>query len=133
MAVRHAHRHATAVEVLEMLLIVAILGLIIPNGLYLSWVLTRFDSVGAALNNELAVGFLIESIIATMLVAYRFHVSPLGKVRIHWFIILSLVGGVGFGIPAFYWLNKRTRAKKFAEIRKEVTRRRFHEFAVSQA
>lgn len=116
-----------------LLLFVALLGFLFPNGLYLYWVSTRFDSVGAALSNELAVGFIIEAIIATMIVAYRFHVSPLGKVRIHWFIILSLVGGVGFGIPAFYWLNKRTRAKKFAEIRKEVTRRRFHEFAVSQA
>lgn len=116
-----------------MLLIVAILGLIIPNGLYLSWVLTRFDSVGAALNNELAVGFLIESIIATMLVAYRFHVSPLGKVRIHWFIILSLVGGIGFGIPAFYWMNKQSRTRKIAERRSEIKAKQYRELAITHA
>ena len=113
--------------------LIAILGLIFPNGLYLYWVSTRFDSVSAALNNELAVGFIIEAILITMIVAYRFHVSPLGKVRIHWFVILSLVGGVGFAVPAFYWLNKRTRAKKKAEARGEAKRRQFRDLAVSQA
>jgi hypothetical protein len=28
-------------------------------------------------------------------------------VRWHWFVVLSLVGGLGFSIPFYIWLNRR--------------------------
>ena len=93
-------------------LIIALFGLLFPNGLYVYWIATRFDTVAGALSNELAIGFLVEMVIATLIVAYRFHASPLGKVRVRWFVVLSLAGGIGFGIPVFYWLNKRVDSKK---------------------
>ena len=93
-------------------LIIALFGLLFPNGLYVYWIATRFDTVAGALSNELALGFLVEMVIATLIVAYRFHVSPLGKVHVRWFVVLSLAGVMGFGIPFFYCINKRAYKKK---------------------
>jgi hypothetical protein len=40
--------------------------------------------------------------------AYYFARNPIGPVAWYWFVVLSLIGGLGFGIPFYYWLNKRT-------------------------
>jgi hypothetical protein len=104
-------------------LVIAFLGFFFPNGIYIYWLATRFDTIGQAAHNELAAGFLVEMLIATILVAYRFHVSPLGKIRVHWFVLLSMIGGLGFGIPAFYWLNKQIPKKKPEKARKKAALR----------
>ena len=100
-------------------LIIAILGLLFPNGIYILWLFTKFNSLEDAMNDRLAVGIFIELVAATLLVAYQFSVNRLGRVRIRWFVILSMFGGLGFGIPAYYWLNKRLEEK-----RKRLARRR---------
>ena len=41
------------------------------------------------------------------LLAYFFARHPLGKVKWYWFIALSIVGGLGFSLPFYYWLNKK--------------------------
>jgi len=42
------------------------------------------------------------------LLAYFFAVNPLGKVKWYWFIVLSIIGGLGFSLPFYWWLNKRS-------------------------
>ena len=45
---------------------------------------------------------------ATGLLGYVWHVRPIGPVRAWpWFVVLSLVGGLGFSIPFYLWLNWR--------------------------
>jgi hypothetical protein len=108
----------------EMWLLLAILGLIFPNGIYVYWLTTRFNNLGEAANNQLALSLFVEMLVATFLVAYLFYANPLGRVRVYWFIALSLIGGIGFGIPVFYWLNKRSRAKRPIRQNRELAPRR---------
>jgi hypothetical protein len=79
----------------------------VPNGLFVHWLLRDFTSVGAVLDNELAVAFMIDAAMATALLTWLFAVRPPGPVRWPWFLVLSLVGGLGFGIPLYLWLNRR--------------------------
>jgi hypothetical protein len=42
-----------------------------------------------------------------ILLADWFAVNSIGKVKWYWFIFLSLIGGLGFRLPFYYWLNKK--------------------------
>ena len=90
------------------LILLALFGVIAPYGLYVIWLMTKFSSIGAALNDELAVGFAIEMAAATALLAYCFSINRLGRYGVGWFVAFSVVGGPGFAIPMFYWLNRRS-------------------------
>jgi len=35
---------------------------------------------------------------------------PLGPVKWPWFVVLSFLGGLGFSLPLYYWLNRRGSA-----------------------
>ena len=90
------------------LLLIALFGLIVPNGIFIYWLLTEFNGVSEVLQNKLAVAFIIDAFLAMFLLAYFFAVNPLGKVKWYWFIVLSIIGGLGFSLPFYWWLNKRS-------------------------
>lgn len=89
------------------LLIVALFGLLVPNGIFIYWLATEFRGLSDILGNRLALGFIIEAFAVMFLMAFYFRKNPPGKVKWYWFIVLSLIGGIGFGIPFYWWLNKR--------------------------
>jgi hypothetical protein len=89
--------------------ILILAGLAAPHAVYLAWLTTGFNNINAILNNRLATGFFLEMVAATFLLSLFFRANPLGKVSVGWFVLLSLIGGVGPAIPMFYWLNKRGR------------------------
>ena len=89
------------------LLIIALFGLLVPNGIFIYWLLTEFRTFGEVLQNKLAVAFIIDAFLAMLLIAYYFAAHPIGKIKWYWFVVLSLVGGLGFSLPFYYWLNKR--------------------------
>lgn len=88
------------------LLIVAAFGLLVPNGLFVHWLLTGFTSLSTVLENELALAFMIDAAMATGLLAWLFAKRPLGTIRWPWFVLLSLLGGLGFSTPFWIWLNR---------------------------
>jgi hypothetical protein len=88
------------------LLIIAIFGLLVPNGIFIYWLLFEF-SFSQLLTDKLALGFIIDCFLAMFLLAYWFATSPIGKVKWYWFIVFSLLGGLGFSLPFYYWLNRR--------------------------
>jgi hypothetical protein len=47
---------------------------------------------------------------AMFLLAYRFAIKPIGKIKWYWFIVLSIVGGLGFSLPFYWWLNQKSGA-----------------------
>ena len=50
---------------------------------------------------------------------------PLGPVKWPWFVLLSLVGGLGFSLPLYYWLNqRRSRPGAWPERRAGASRAR---------
>jgi Protein of unknown function DUF2834 len=89
------------------LLIVAAFGLLVPNAIFVHWILTDFTTVEAVLADRLAVSFILDALIAMVLVAWLFALAPRGPVRWPWFVVLSLLGGLGFSIPFYLWLNRR--------------------------
>jgi hypothetical protein len=88
-------------------LIIALFGLIVPNGIFIYWLFTEFNSVTEVVNNKLAIAFIIDAFMAMFLLAYWFAARPIGKVRWYWFIILSIIGGLGFSLPFYWWLNQK--------------------------
>lgn len=89
------------------LLIVALFGLFVPNGLFIYWAFTEFSSVADVLDNKLALAFIIEAFLVLGIMSVYFARNPIGKLRWPWFVAFSLIGGLGFGIPFYYWCNKR--------------------------
>jgi hypothetical protein len=89
------------------LLLIALFGLLVPNGIFVYWLFMEFNGISEVLQNKLALAFMIEAFLVMFLMAYYFSKNPLGNVKWYWFIVFSLIGGLGFGIPFYYWLNKR--------------------------
>ena len=89
------------------LLLIALFGLFVPNGLFIYWLFNEFSSVAEVMNNRLALAFIIDAFMVLGLLAYWFARNPAGKVSWYWFVVLSLIGGLGFSLPFYYWLNGR--------------------------
>lgn len=89
------------------LLLVALFGLFVPNGIFIYWTLTEFSGLGDILGNKLALAFIIEAFLVLGIMSVYFARNPIGKLPWPWFVVFSLFGGLGFGIPFFYWWNKR--------------------------
>ena len=93
------------------LLLIAALGMLVPNGLFVHWLATSFQSFGQFLDDELALAFILDLFLATAVLSFLFAVKPVGRVRWPWFVALSLLGGLGFSIPFYLWLNWRLAPK----------------------
>jgi hypothetical protein len=89
------------------LLAIAIFGLFVPNGMFFYYLFVKFTSLSEVMNDLLALGFIIDAFMATGLIAWWFAKNPMGKYSWKVFIVLSLIGGLGFSLPFFYYLNKR--------------------------
>jgi len=89
------------------LLLIALFGLVVPNGFFIYWVVYEFNGLGPVLQDKLALGFILDVLIALILLSAYFARHPLGPVKWYWFVVLSFVGGLGFSLPLYYWLNQR--------------------------
>jgi hypothetical protein len=89
------------------LLIVALFGLLVPNGLFVLWLLHDFHGFAPILADRLALGFILDAFLALALLAVFFARYPIGRVKWYWFGLLSMIGGLGFGLPLCWWLNRR--------------------------
>ena len=95
-----------------MLLAIALFGLLVPNGLFVYWLLREFNSFGAVTENHLALGFMIDAFMALGLLAFLFARRPPGPIKWQRFVVLSLIGGLGFSIPFYLWLNFKRSASR---------------------
>jgi hypothetical protein len=89
------------------LLIVALFGLTVPNGIFIYWLFTEFNGVAGVIENKLALAFIIDAFMAMFLLAWWFAAKPIGRVQWYWFVVFSIIGGLGFSIPFYWWLNER--------------------------
>ena len=89
------------------LLLVALLGFVVPNGFFVYWLFFEFQGIAPVLQDKLALGFILDVLLALILLAVYFARHPIGPVKWPWFILLSLLGGLGFSLPLYYWLNRR--------------------------
>jgi len=89
------------------LIVLALFGLTVPNGFFVYWLAREYTGLAAALDNHLAVGFILDAFMAMLLLAWWFARRPIGPVRWPWFVLLSLIGRLGFSLPAYWWINSR--------------------------
>jgi hypothetical protein len=89
------------------LLAIAVFGLVVPNGMFLHWLFTSYHGLAPVLQDELAMAFILDAVLALVVLALYFARFPLGRVGWPWFVLLSILGGLGFSIPFFWWLNTR--------------------------
>ena len=89
------------------LLPVAVIGLLAPGGLFLYWLVHDYSSLAVALSDRMAIAFFLDLLMSMSVLAYLFARRPLGPVKWPWFILLSLLGTLAFGIALFIWLNWR--------------------------
>ncbi len=75
-----------------MLLVVALFGLLVPNGLFLCWLFYEYDGLAHVVQNKLALAFIIDAFLAMGLLAYSFAVKTLVNIKCAWFVALSLLG-----------------------------------------
>lgn len=89
------------------LLLIALFGFVVPNGFFVYWLLVEFRGLGPVLENNLALGFILDVLVALILLSVYFARHPIGPVKWQWFVVLSFLGGLGFSLPLYYWLNRR--------------------------
>ena len=88
-------------------LLVAAFGFLVPNGFFIYWLAVEFNGFGPVLQDKLALGFIIDVFLALVILSVYFANHPIGRVKWPWFVLLSLMGGLGFSLPLYYWLNQR--------------------------
>jgi hypothetical protein len=93
-----------------LLFLVALLGLVVPNNMFLYAWLHDANGCGGVAHNLLASSFMLDAFLAMGVLAYLFAKRPVGNVRWYWFILLSLLGGMAFSLPFYWWLNLRREA-----------------------
>ena len=89
------------------LLLIAFVGLVVGDGLFFYWLVDDFHGFGAVLGDRLALGFIVDAMLTLLVLTVHFARKPPGPVRWPWFVLLSLFGGLCFGLPFYWWLNHR--------------------------
>ena len=82
------------------LLLVALLGFVVPNGFFVYWLLFEFQGLSPVFQDKLALGFILDVLLALIILGVYFAWHPIGPVMWHWFVL-------GFSLPLFYWLIRR--------------------------
>lgn len=92
------------------LLIFAVIGGLVPNGLYLYFAFTRPDLNAAAMANPVAQAFMIEAMM--LLGLFLFYVyrqtRSLGQVLLY--LLLAIAGSLAFSFPVFLYRNSGSEA-----------------------
>jgi hypothetical protein len=77
----------------------------VPNGIFIRWFLIEDHGVAAVLQNRLAVAFMLEALLLLVLFAVRIARAPAGRLGWKWFVALSLLGGLAFSVPLYWWMR----------------------------
>jgi hypothetical protein len=88
------------------LLFMAIVGFVVGNGLFVYWLFNEYQGFAAIWSNRLALAFIIDAFLTLIVLTVHFAHQPPGRVRWPWFVVFSIVGGLCFGLPFYWWLNR---------------------------
>ncbi len=95
----------------KLLLALAVLGLIVPNGVFLYFSVVASEVLHAALSNPVALVFITEAFLLMFLFAWVIRYSRFRSPGWLAFIVLSLLGSMVFSVPAFLYLASRNARK----------------------
>ena len=80
--------------------VVGVVGMIGLNGLFVYGLMYRRDAIQEALRNPIALAFILEAFVVMGLVAWVFGRWGRNRLGWGWIVVLCLIGGLAFGIPA---------------------------------
>ncbi|MEX0681775.1 MAG: hypothetical protein WD097_10380 [Balneolales bacterium] len=89
------------------LLIIAVFGLIVPNGAFLYYLFIDTSVLVMALSNPVAVVFMSEALVLMVVFAWLIHRLNFQSPGWLAFVIMSLVGSMAFSVPAYLYLISR--------------------------
>ena len=89
------------------LLVISAFGFIVPNSFLIYWLVAEYRGFGPVWSDHLALAFIIDVFIAMLLLAYWYARHPIGRVKWYWFVVLSILGGLAFSLPLYWWLNEK--------------------------
>lgn len=89
------------------LLVVAALALLGPNGLYLYTLLTRPELNDLALRNPIALAFMIEAMMLLALFLWYVRRRTGSWLQVLLYLALSFAGSLAFSFPLFLYLDSR--------------------------
>jgi hypothetical protein len=90
---------------------VALVGLLGPNGVFVYFAVFRRAEFVAAMAHPVTLAFVAEAFLVMGLLAVLLARRPLGRWGWMSFVAFSLVGGLGFSIPAIVALNASERSR----------------------
>lgn len=92
--------------------VLALFGLIVPNGIFLYYFFSSPEVMQAAMSNPISLVFISEAFLLMFLFAWLLRkvgsTQPSGFV----FILMSLVGSMVFSVPAALWLAGKKRGSE---------------------
>ena len=104
-ATRYSTRERTWLAVL------AVVGLVGLNGVFVWAMLADPDAMWSAFRNPVAAAFIVEAFVLVGVLAWLLAHWQLSRVHWAWFVLLSLVGGIAFAVPAvLLWSERRAAA-----------------------
>jgi hypothetical protein len=92
--------------------IIAVLGCVGLNGIFLYGTFVQPTIIAAAMSNPLAVAFIAEALVLTGLLAYLFAKWNVTAIPWQWFVLLALVGSLAFAVPVAVLWSRRQRARQ---------------------
>ena len=82
------------------LAVLAALGLLIPNGIFIYYLIAHPEVMRAALQNPISLIFIIEAFFLMGVVAWLLKKAEIKRPSWAIFIFLSLLGSMAFSVPA---------------------------------
>ena len=88
-------------------LILAILALVGPNGLYVYYAITAPELNQAALRNPIALAFMIEAMMLLGVFLWQVYRLTRSWIQVSLYLILSFVGSLAFSLPLFIYRQSK--------------------------
>jgi hypothetical protein len=91
------------------LAVVAVLGMVGVNGVFVYHALFRPDVMSAAMANPVSMAFMAEAGVLLAVLAYLLRKWGVLRLAWGWFVVLSLLGSMMFALPVvLLWPRPRT-------------------------
>ena len=98
-------------KVARIFLTISVTAFIGPNGLY---IYTLFTDPGAnleAINNPIALAFMVEAIMLLCLFLYYVYCKTKSMKQVFLYLILSFIGSLAFSFPLFIYLDFKKNSR----------------------
>ena len=96
----------------NILLALAILGFLVPNGLFVYFLLFDFSVVSAAHRNPVSAAFIGEAIFLMLLFAWFLPRQERSPQSWWMFLILTVMGSLAFSVPFYLFLYSRSERQQ---------------------